>query len=145
MNNVEIRENVFRDCLYPTQTGRILGTRPLFVENSYINCVESPLLKSQLDQRNRKVTPICEVMRLTTSEQEVTAEMDTDQFPNGQLVQLSGGSKTNQIKFVPNADSYMVKKQVLLNGRKELWLRFEASAKKWIQISKPSAKKRSLS
>jgi len=132
VSHVKIENNTFRNCAAPRQIGKILGERPLFSNNSYIN--SSNTLNCIINKSNPVISPKCELIHVNTPDKICIAELDTANYPNNQVVKISGGSLTNQIKFVTTAKTYQIRKELRLNGKKELSFRFDADQGKWMEV-----------
>ncbi|HEY3372365.1 MAG TPA: hypothetical protein VGK10_16035 [Prolixibacteraceae bacterium] len=136
MTNVEISDNIFKDCDMPFQIGKVIGNRPLFSGNKYINTCK-PLASNLTFSKNKSIiSPMYEEINVHTSESILVVQMDTANYPNNQLVKITGGEVKHKIKFVANASTYQVKKAIVLDGKGELWLRFDSSKGKWIETNK---------
>jgi hypothetical protein len=133
MSNITIYNNVFKDCAIPAQIGKVLGTRPMFARNKYINICKSVLNNLYLNKNHPLISPKYDEVAVYTTENMLVAQMDTANYPNNQYVKITGGTAKNKIKFVTQANTYQVKKEVILNGKGELWLRFDSTQGKWIE------------
>lgn len=136
MSNIEIYDNIFKNCAPPKQIGKVLGIRPLFARNKYINTCDSVSFSLFLNKNQPVLTPTYEEVVVNTTEDELIVQMNTSNYPNNQFLKITGGESKNKLKFVTNANTYQVKKEVVLNGKGELWLRFDSAQKKWIETKK---------
>lgn len=140
MTNVEIYDNIFKDCAVPVQIGKVIGNRPLFSGNKYINTCKPMESNLSLNKNQSIISPKYEEINVHTSEKMLIAQMDTANYPNSQIVKITGGGEKNKIKFVANANTYQVNKEIVLSGKGELWLRFNSALGKWIETNKSELK-----
>lgn len=140
MTNVEISDNIFKDCTRPSQIGKVIGNSPLFSGNKYINTCNTLECNLLLNINQSIISPKYEEIIVHTSEEMLIAQMDTANYPNNQLVKISGGEPKHKIKFVVNATTYQVKKAKVLDGKGDLWLRFDSKLGKWIETNKNDQK-----
>jgi hypothetical protein len=137
MSNIEIYDNIFNDCAPPEQIGKVLGTRPFFARNKYINTCDTMNCNLNLNKNIPIISPKYEDVVVSTTEDMLIVKMDTSNYSNNQYVKITGGDAKHKIEFVTNANTYKVKKEVVLNGKKELWLRFDSIQRKWLETKKP--------
>jgi hypothetical protein len=132
-----IEHNLFTASRLPRQPAKLKGERPLFVDNRYkdvpvaannapgeiVVSAESPL-----------VLPACEQVRLVAAADNLVPVLETNQYPAGQTIEITGGSPQRRIRFATGQASYAVSSEVILDGRTTLRLRYEKSSNKWVEL-----------
>jgi hypothetical protein len=137
-HNTFIENNSFTDCRTPEQTATVTGERPLFGANAYVN-------NERRDQQAfywitataPKVTPHFEQVAVYTNTNNTVAQLETANYPNGQVIEVSGGSAGSQVKFAAGQSSYTVSRDTALNGSNKLYFKYDMATAKWLETSAP--------
>jgi hypothetical protein len=137
-HNTFIENNTFTDCRTPEQTASVTGERPLFGGNTYIN-------NERRDQQAfywisaaaPKITPHFEQVAVFTNTNNTIAQLETANYPNGQVIEVSGGSAGSQVKFAVGQISYTVSGDTSLNGSNKLYFKYDMASSKWLETSAP--------
>jgi hypothetical protein len=135
ISNTTVENNTFKDCRLPEDGGSVTGQWPLFRNNTYRNTgrndgqattVVSPL-----------VTPHCEDVKIFTDADNTVVALETEQYPNGQMIKVTGGSASKRVRFATGQASYTVDRDRYLNGSTTLWFRYDGTSAKWIEAKGP--------
>ena len=137
-HNTFIENNTFTDCRTPEQTASVTGERPLFGNNTYVN-------NERRDQQafywitaaSPKVTPHFEQVAVYTNTNNTVAQLETANYPDGQVIEVTGGSASGQVKFATGQSSYTVSRDTSLNGSNRLFFKYVLDSSKWLETSAP--------
>ena len=137
-HNTFIENNTFTDCRTPEQTASVTGERPLFGANTYVN-------NERRDQQafywisaaSPKVTPHFEQVSVYTNTNNTIAQLETANYPDGQVIEVTGGSANAQVKFAAGQSSYTVSRDTSLNGSNRLFFKYVMDSAKWLETSAP--------
>jgi hypothetical protein len=137
-HNTFIENNTFTDCRTPEQTATVTGERPLFGGNTYVN-------NERRDQQAfywisaaaPKVTPHFEQVAVFTNTNNTVAQLETANYPDGQVIEVTGGGANAQVKFAAGQASYTVSRDTSLNGSNRLFFKYVLDSSKWLKTSAP--------
>src|SRR5271157_2431353 len=116
-HNTFVENNSFTDCRTPEQTAQVTGERPLFGANTYVNNERRDQQASYwISAAAPKVTPHFEQVAVFTNTNNTIAQLETANYPDGQIVEVTGGSANAQVKFAAGQSSYTVSRDTSLNG-----------------------------
>ena len=134
IKNTVVEDNTFIDCHTPMQQGMLGGQRTLFSNNRYQNTLTSEGLGSfTLTPLALLVTPQYEEVKIMTDTDKAVVALATNQYPEGQIIKVTGGERTKRVCFATGQASYTVAKDRLLNGTTTLYFKFDSKQNKWIE------------
>jgi hypothetical protein len=137
-HNTSVENNTFTDCRTPEQTATVTGERPLFGANTYVNNERRDQQASYwISAAAPKVTPHFEQVAVFTNTNNTVAQLETANYPDSQVVEVTGGSANAQVKFAAGQSSYTVSRDTLLNGSNRLYFKYDLASSKWLQTSAP--------
>ena len=138
INRTRVENNTFTDCRMPEQADRLVGERPLFVKNTYTN---APTRQGQwvttITPASPLVTPRCEEVKILTDADNTVAALATAQYPDGQIITVTGGSRDKRVRFAAGQASYTVARDLTLDGRTTLYFSYDKANKKWVETDRP--------
>jgi hypothetical protein len=133
-----IENNTFTDCRTPEQTAPVTGERPLFGGNTYVNNERRDQQASfWISAGSPKVTPHFEQVQVFTNTNNTVAQLETANYPDGQIIEVTGGSANSPVKFAAGQGSYTVSKDTSLNGSNRLYFKYVLASSKWIETFAP--------
>jgi hypothetical protein len=137
-HNTSVENNTFTDCRTPEQTATVTGERPLFGANTYVNNERRDQQASYwISAAAPKVTPHFEQVAVFTNTNNTVAQLETANYPDSQVIEVTGGSANAQVKFAAGQSSYAVSRDTSLNGSNRLYFKYDLASSKWFQTSAP--------
>lgn len=133
--NIRILNNAFSDTRYPTLNAQVfVGTRPLFAGNTYN--LSNGFTGSNVVQVDKIAQPVFEQFRIHAGQANVTATLATNQYPDGQVIKVTGGTPSARVVFAAGGQNgYSVPANRTFSGTQVMELRYNAASKIWNEIS----------
>lgn len=129
--------NTFSNCRTPEEDYNkpFSGERPLFQNNIYTNVKEADNQAIfWLTSSAPKVTPHNEHVQVFSGTANFLAQLETNGYPSGQKITVTGGSTSCPVLFAVGQESYSVSHNRYLNGSNTLYFSFDVIQKKWVEV-----------
>ena len=134
ITNTVVENNIFTDCRTPIQQGRLIGQRTLFRNNSYRNTMSDEGQGSYtVTPLSLLVTPQHEAVKIMTDTDKAVVALATNQYPDGQIIAVTGGTPTKRVCFAAGQASYIVARNRYLNGAITLYFKYNSKQARWIE------------
>ncbi|HUU23385.1 MAG TPA: right-handed parallel beta-helix repeat-containing protein, partial [Phycisphaerae bacterium] len=137
IQRTRIEGNTLKNCRLPEQADRITGERPLFVKNVYKDAKppKGPWTTT-ITRTSPLVRPQCERVRVLADADNTVAELATDQYPDGQVITVTGGSADKRVRFAAGQASYTVAHDLVLDGSTALQFKYDKASKRWVETKR---------